>query len=129
MGSTVIIIFDIALGDMGFDDENNHVGAKKIGIHAIIPTRFVDVPIYRTGGIHRKEMKRNFPINLYHQRNKSETIYFVIKRIMSEKITSRNYTTQDSEILLRLIAYNAYRIINLEFVVLIVSTRPYSCIC
>ena len=27
-----IIPVDIALGDMGFDDESNHVGAKKIGL-------------------------------------------------------------------------------------------------
>ena len=27
-----VISVDIALGDMGFDDESNHVGAKKIGL-------------------------------------------------------------------------------------------------
>jgi len=122
-----IVPVDIALGDMGFDDENNHVGAKKIGIHTVIPTRYADVPIWRTGGIHRKEMKRNFPINLYHQRNKSETIYFVTKQLMSDEITSRNYTTQDNEILLRLIAYNVYRIIKLEFVILIWFLQGLSC--
>ena len=92
-----IIPVDIALGDMGFDDESNHVGAKKIGIAAIIPTRYADVPIWRTSGYYRKEMKRNFPESLYHQRNKSETIFFVIKQIMTEKITSRNHTTQTNE--------------------------------
>ncbi|MCE2506441.1 MAG: hypothetical protein J4F36_08245 [Nitrosopumilaceae archaeon] len=80
---------DIVLGDMGFDDENNHVGARKIGTAAIIPTRYGTVPIYRTSGIHRKEMKRNFPKQLYSQRNKSETIFFVVKRMMSGDITSR----------------------------------------
>jgi len=104
---------------MGFDDENNHVGVKEIGIHEIIPTRYADVPICKTGEIHRKEMKRDFPINLYHQRNKSETIYFVTKQLMSDEITSRNDTTQDNEILLRLIAYNVYRIIKLDCVILI----------
>jgi hypothetical protein len=112
-----IIPVDIALGDMGFDDENNHVGAQMLGIHAIIPTRCTDVPICRTSGIRRKEMKRDFPMQLFHQRSKSETIFFVIKRMMSEKIKSRNEITQDNEMLLRLIAYNAYRIIKLEFVI------------
>jgi len=70
-----IIPVDIVLGDMGFDDENNHVGAKQIGVTAIIPTRYVDVLIHRTSGIHRKEMKGNFPVQLYHNRNKSETIF------------------------------------------------------
>jgi hypothetical protein len=62
-------------------------------------------------------MKRNFPIDVYHQRNKSETIVFVTKQLMSDEITSRNKITQDNEILLRLIAYNTYRIIKIEFVV------------
>ena len=114
-----VIPVDIALGDMGFDDESNHVGARQIGIAAIIPTRYADVSIYRTSGYYRKEMKRNFPVELHHQRNKSETIFFVIKQIMTEKITSRNHTTQTNEMLLRLVAYNAYRIRKLEFVVLV----------
>ena len=76
-----IVPVDIVLGDMGFDDESNHVGARDIGAAAIIPTRYADVPIYRTSGYYRKEMKRNFPVELYHQRNKSETIFFVIKQI------------------------------------------------
>jgi len=114
-----IIPVDIVLGDMGFDDENNHIGAKMMNTTAIIPTRYVDVPIYRTMGYHRKEMKRNFPIQLYCQRNKSETIFSVIKRMMSEDITSRNEITQDNEMLFRLIAYNAYRIRKLEFVILV----------
>jgi len=114
-----IIPVDIVLGDMGFDDENNHIGAKQIGITAIIPTRYADVPIYRTSGIHRKEMKRNFPVQLFHQRSKSETIFFVIKRMMSEDITSRNEMTQDNEMLLRLVAYNSYRTIKLDYCVIL----------
>ena len=114
-----IIPVDIALGDRGFDDESNHVGAKKIGAAAIIPTRYADVPIWRTSGYYRKEIKKNFPVQLYHQRNKSETIFFVIKQIMSGDIASRNETTQDNEMLFRLIAYNAYRIRKLEFVIMV----------
>ena len=38
---------------------------------------------------------------------------------MSGDIASRNETTQDNEMLFRLIAYNAYRIRKLEFVILI----------
>jgi hypothetical protein len=102
-----IVPVDIVLGDMGFDDEGNHVGAQKIGSHAIIPTRYADVPIWKTRGIHRKEMKRNFPVQLVISSEKQirETIFFVIKQLMPEKITFRNHTTQDNEILLRLIAY------------------------
>ena len=114
-----VVPVDIVLGGMGFDDENNHVGAEQINTAAIISTRYGTVPIYRTSGIHRKEMKRNFPVQLYHQRNKSKTIFFVIKQIMSGDVTSRNVTTQDNEMLYRLIAYNAYRIRKLDFVILL----------
>ncbi len=114
-----IVPVDIVLGDMRFDDENNHVGARDIETAAIIPTRYADVPIYRTSGNHRKEMKRNFPVELYHHRNKSETIFFVIKQIMSGDISSRNDIAQNNEMLLKLIAYNTCRIRKLEFVILI----------
>ncbi len=114
-----VVPVDIVLGDMGFDDEKNHVGAKKMNVSTIIPTRYVDVPIWRTSANHRKEIKRSFSEALYHQRNKSETIFFVVKRMMSEVVTSRNNVTQDNEVLFRLIAYNSYRITKLEFVVLI----------
>ncbi len=110
---------DTVLGDMGFDDESNHVGARKTGTAAaVIPTGHADVPIRRTGGTHRREMKRNFPGQLYSQRNRSETIFFVVKGMMSGDIASRNDTAQDNEILLGLIACNSYRVAKLEPVVL-----------
>ena len=116
--SLTITLIDIVLEDMGFDDENNHVGARKIGTAAtIIPTGHADVPIYRTSGIHRKETKGIFPKQSYSQRNKSETVFFVVKRMMSGDITSRNGTTQDNEILFRLIVYNTYRVTKLECVI------------
>ena len=118
--NAVVAPVDIVLGDMGFDDENNHVGARKTGTAAaIIPTGHADVPIRRTSGIHRREMKRNFPRQLCSQRNKSETIFFVVKGMMSGDITSRNDATQDNEILLGLIAYNSYRVAKLESAVLV----------
>ncbi len=117
--SAAVAPVDTVLGDMGFDDENNHVGARKTGTAAaVIPTGYADVPIRRTSGTHRREMKRNFPRQLYSQRNRSETIFFVVKGMMSGDITSRNDTTQDNEILLGLIAYNSYRVAKLEPVVL-----------
>ena len=87
-----------ALGDMSFDDENNHVGARKTGTAAaVIPTGHADVPIRRTSGTHRREVKRNFPRQLYSQRNRSETTFFVVKRMMSGDTTSRNDTTRSGQ--------------------------------
>jgi hypothetical protein len=40
-----IIPADIALGNKGFDDEVNYVGAQMIDNYAIIPIRYANVPI------------------------------------------------------------------------------------
>ncbi len=96
--SAAVAPVDTVLGDMGFDDESNHVGARKTGTAAaVIPTGHADVPIRRTGGTHRREMKRNFPGQLYSQRNRSETTFFVVKGMMSGDITSRNDATRSGQ--------------------------------
>ncbi|MGC2597243.1 MAG: hypothetical protein WA395_03825 [Nitrososphaeraceae archaeon] len=45
-------------------------------LHAfsIIPARYEHVPIWRTHGKYRKEMKRGYSKLLYNQRSKDETI-------------------------------------------------------
>ena len=109
--SAAVAPVDTVLGDMGFDDESNHVGARKTGTAAaVIPTGHADVPIRRTSGTHRREVKRNFPRQLCSQRNRYETTFFVVKGMMSGDITPRNDTAQDNEILLGLIACNSYRV-------------------
>ena len=45
------------MADKGYDSENNHVAASDLGITSIIPPRYVDVPIYKTRGCHRKNLK------------------------------------------------------------------------
>jgi hypothetical protein len=57
--------------------------------------RYLHVPIWRTYGKYRKEMKRGYSKILYYQeRNKDETIISVIKRLFGEQITSRLVRTQ-----------------------------------
>ncbi len=96
--SAAVAPVDTVLGDMGFDNENNHVGARKTGTAAaVIPTGHADVPIRRTSGTHRREMKRNFPRQLCSQRNRSETTFFVVKGMMSGDMTSRNDATRSGQ--------------------------------
>jgi hypothetical protein len=68
----------IVVGDKGYDSEDNHILVRGEKLHAfsIIPTRYEDVPIWRTYGRYRKQMKRSSSYSkpLYHQRNKDETI-------------------------------------------------------
>jgi hypothetical protein len=115
----------IVVGDKGYDSEDNHILVReKLHAFSIIPTRYEDVPIWRTYGRYRKQMKRSYSKPLYHQRNKDETIVSVIKRLFGEHISSRHVRTQNRELSFRCIAYNLHRLTNLLVIVTMVSTEP-----
>jgi hypothetical protein len=87
--------------------------------YCIIPPRYAHVPIWRTNGRYRKQMKRGYTKLLYNQRNKDETIMSVIKRLFGEYLTSRLVKTQNRELSFRCIAYNMHRLTNLVIIVMI----------
>jgi hypothetical protein len=92
----------VVVADRGYDNEDNHTCVRE-SLHAfsIIPSRYVHIPIWRTHGKYRKEMKRGYSKILYYQRNKNETIISVIKRLFGEQITSRLIRTQNRELSFR----------------------------
>ena len=77
----------VIVTDKGYDSEDNHVLIRE-NYHAfsIMPTRYKDVPTWRTSGKYRKQMKQGFSNILYRQRNKDETIMSVIKRLFGEHL-------------------------------------------
>jgi hypothetical protein len=78
---------DFGHADKGYDLERNHVESDSLGIVSIIPPIYENVPVYKTRGYHRKMLKRNgYDAVFYHQRNKTETIFSVIKRMFGEKV-------------------------------------------
>src|SRR6478672_9789009 len=107
----------VVTADKAYDsEEDNHVLVRDV-LHAlsVIPARYEHVPIWKTHGRYRKQMKRGYCKLLYNQRNKNETILSVIKRLFGEHITSsRLVKTQNRELLsFRCIAYNIHRLTNL----------------
>jgi len=105
----------IVVADKGYDAEHAHEYVREeLGGYAVIPPRRMDVPVWRTRGRYRKEMKRGYPEALYHQRSKDETVFSVVKRLMSEHLSSRRVRMQNRELALRLIAYNAHRLTNIN---------------
>lgn len=73
--------------------------------------------MYKTRCYHRKMLKRyRYAKKSYHQRNKTEIIFPVIKRMFRENVTSRKILIQNRKLFYRVIAYNTYRI-----------TRNYYC--
>ena len=112
-----ILPLSVVTGDKGYDSEENHVLVREL-LHAfsVIPARYEHVPIWRTHGKYRKQMKRGYSKLLYNQRNKDETIISVIKRLFGEHITSRLVRTQNRELSFRCIAYNTHRLTNLTVI-------------
>jgi hypothetical protein len=103
-----------------YDSKENHVLVREdLKAYCIIPPRYAYVPIWKTHGRYRKQMKREYPKLLYNQRNKDETIISVIKRLFGEYITSRLVRTQNRELSFRCIAYNVHRLTNLVILVMI----------
>src|SRR5438067_7314956 len=104
----------VVTADKAYDSEDNHVLVRDV-LHAlsVIPARYEHVPIRKTYGRYRKQMKRGYCKLLYNQRNKNETILSVIKRLFGEHITSRLVKTQNRELSFRCIAYNIHRLTNL----------------
>ncbi len=106
-----IMPLSIVVADKGYDSEANHEFVREeLDAVSIIPARYEDVPVWRTHGRYRKQMKRRFYKQLYYQRNKNETILSVVKRMFGEYITSRLVKMQNRELMFRVIAYNMHRL-------------------
>jgi hypothetical protein len=106
----------LGIADKAFDDESNHVFLREeLNALSIIPARNENIPIWRTKGKYRKEMKRGYSKKMYHQRSKVETIFYVIKKSMGDDIRSIKTKAQNNEMRFKIIAYNAARIASLAY--------------
>lgn len=98
------------VADRGYDSEANHELVREVlKADSIIPPRNKDVPIWRTHGKYRKQMKQGYDKDIYHQRSKDETVNSVVKRVMGESVRDRKVKTQNRAIGLRLFAYDCQR--------------------
>jgi hypothetical protein len=121
-----ILPLSVVTADKGYDSEDNHLLVRE-SLHAfsVIPARYEHVPIWRTRGKYRKQMKRGYSRLLYNQRNKDETIISVIKRLFGEHITSRLVRTQNRELSFRCIAYNTHRLTNLTIITWFLQSQSF----
>ena len=101
----------VGIGDKGYDSERNHrLLREELHAMSVIPSRMEGVPLWRTEGLYRKEMKRRFSERVYRQRSKDETIFSVVKRTMGDEMRSVRAKGVNNEIRVRMIAYNAMRV-------------------
>lgn len=100
--------------DRGYDDEKVHEYIREImDALSIIPARNKDVPIWRTKGKYRKQMKRGYSRKYYFMRNKNETVNSVVKRKWGDSTLAMTWRNQNKEVLFRLIFYAARRFISI----------------
>ncbi|MDE1863663.1 MAG: transposase [Thaumarchaeota archaeon] len=118
---TGIVTPQVLVLDKGYDAEWVHQMIRKHGILSVIPVRNKSDRIGRIKGRCRKEMKRSFDDALYHQRNKCETIFSVIKRRFRSEIRSYNDAMKERELLYRLLAYNCHRMCMISCLLWMVS--------
>ncbi|OPY35740.1 MAG: hypothetical protein A4E35_02311 [Methanoregula sp. PtaU1.Bin051] len=75
---------------------------------SLIPIR--DRKRKRLSGYYRRRMRVLFDPELYHQRNKVETVFSVLKRKFGESLKARKYRLQVKEIKIKVILYNLSRL-------------------
>jgi hypothetical protein len=105
--------------DKGYDSEEIHELIRDIfNSCSLIPAR--NRKRKRISGYYRRRIAQVFDEEKYHQRNKAETEFSVLKRKSGEALKVRIYRLNVSEIKIIVILYNLSRMIStLSFLVLI----------
>jgi hypothetical protein len=104
--------------DKGYDSEEIHELIRgTLNSCSLIPVR--NRKRKRISGYYRRRIAQAFDEEKYHQRNKVETVFSVLKRKFGEALTARIYRLQVKEIKIKMILYNLSRMIStLSFLVL-----------
>ena len=110
--------------DRGYDAEPVHQMIRDENIISVIPARIKSHLISRTRGRYRKMMRRDFDETTYHQRNKCETIFSVIKRRFGSEIKSYDDSMKEKELLYRVLAYNCHRMCMISCLIWMISREP-----
>ena len=104
--------------DKGYDDEKVHEFIREfMEAMSIIPARNEDVPIWKTYGKYRKQMKRGYSKKKFHQRSKNETVNSVVKRKWGDGTLALSWRCQNKEVIFRLIFYAARRFISIFLII------------
>ncbi len=116
-----IIPMKVMVLDKGYDAESIHKMIRDENVISMIPVRNRDCLISRTQGRYRKLMRRKFDESLYHERNKTETIFSVIKRKFDSEIKSHNDVMKTKELLYRVLACNCHRMCMISLIYVMIS--------
>ena len=103
---------DLYVMDKGYDSEKIHELIRDT-MHScsLIPVRTRKRK--RISGYYRKRLAQSFDFTRYHQRNKVETAFSVMKRKYGESLKARKVRLQVKEIKMKVILYNISRLLTL----------------
>jgi len=101
------------LADKLYDSEKNHELAEKYGAKFIAPLRNKTKSIMRTKGHHRKQLKRQFPDEIYRNRVIIEGIFSSMKRKYGDVIYAKRFVAQKNEMMCRTWTYDLVKSVNL----------------
>lgn len=101
--------------DKGYDSEDIHrLIRDDLNADSLIPVRTRKQK--RISGVYRRELARAFDQTRYHQRNKVETVFSVLKRKFGESLKARKFQAQIKELKIKLILDNLSKIILAIFI-------------
>ena len=102
------------LADKAYDSEKNHELAEKYGARLIVPLRKNgEIPVRKTFGFHRKQLRRGFPKEIYKNRVIIEGVFSALKRRYGELVYAKKFISEKNELLCRVLAYDLGIIVNL----------------
>ena len=106
--AAVLIAFDTALADAGYDAEHNHrLCRDELGLRqAVIALNPRNAGDRAPSGVYRRALWVDFPASLYHQRWHAESAFSQHKRRLGSALTARAEDAQQRELALRVITHN-----------------------
>ena len=93
--------------DTEFDaEERFHQIVLQFGGKGVAPLRHKNIPVHRTNGSRRKQLRRKWPGRSYHRRPLAETINSMIKRGMGETLRGRTVGQQARHFYMKCFTHN-----------------------
>jgi hypothetical protein len=106
--------------DKGYDAEDIHeLIHDTLNSGSLIPVR--NRKRKRISGYYRRRLAHAFDEEMYHQRNKVETVFSVMKRKFGEVLKARLFRLQVKEIKIKVILYNLSRMISTLSVLVLIE--------
>lgn len=95
------------VADTEFDAEDRfHQKVIALGGKGVAPLRHKDVPVWRTQGSRRKQLRRKWPGRSYHRRPLTETANSMLKRGMGETLRGKTVGMQARHFYMKCFTHN-----------------------